>query len=152
MTDPIAFGSATPRYELPLLFAGQSQKEITVNECSARIDMLLQPAIKGRADNPPAAPVDGDCWLVGTGIDDWSGHDHELAAWLGGNWLFVKPRAGLRAYDAGTRQTRFYDGASWGLAPRPADPVGGQIADAEARTAIGEIYDILATLGWIPPS
>ena len=31
MTDPLIFPSATPRYSLPQLFAGQAQKEATVN-------------------------------------------------------------------------------------------------------------------------
>ena len=36
MTDPIALGVRTPRHSLPLLYPGQAQKEVFVNEALAR--------------------------------------------------------------------------------------------------------------------
>ncbi len=41
MSDPVQFEGATPRFALPLLFAGQAQKEFFVNEALLRADMVL---------------------------------------------------------------------------------------------------------------
>ena len=82
MTDPIVFTSASPRFGLPLLFAGQSQKEVFGNEAHALADALLHPAVEGEADDPPATPAEGDCWLVGgapTGA--WAEHADALASY-----------------------------------------------------------------------
>jgi len=40
MTDPITFDSTSPRFGLPLLFSGQVQKEVYLNEALSRLDGL----------------------------------------------------------------------------------------------------------------
>ena len=42
----------------------------------------------------------------------------------------------------------FLDG--WNRPVQPVPPVGGSVIDSEARTAIGAIVDLLATLAIIP--
>lgn len=147
MPDPVTFTSTTPRYGLPLLFAGQAQKELTVNEAHALADALLHPSIEGVAAEPPPDPADGECWLVGIGATgEWASADGKLACWQLGNWLFLAPRDGMSLLDRSTgQQLRFLGG--WQIAEPPAEPAGGATVDAEARAAVADLIDALRTAG-----
>lgn len=152
MPDPITFDSISPRYALPLLFAGQSQKEAFVNEAHALTYALIHCAIEGTAAAPPASPLEGTNWLVGaspTGV--WSGQTGKIACRQAGNWLFVNPRDGMRLLDKSNGQERRFS-AGW-LAPSvPAAPSGGATVDAEARTALADLIAALRTAGVFPTS
>jgi hypothetical protein len=147
MSDPVTFTSVTPRHQIPLIFSGQSQKELTVNEAHTRADALLHPAIEGAASDPPADPEEGECWLVGadpTGA--WTDEEGKLACRQLGNWLFAAPRDGMQVLDKSTGQQVRYLGG-WQVAEAPAEPSGGATADAEARAAIVGLIDALRTAG-----
>src|SRR5690606_18685268 len=100
MSDPIVFTTTTARFGLPLLFAGQAQKEFYVNEAHALTDALLHAACEGEGAAPPASPAAGETWLVAAGATgDWAGQDDALAAFQSGSWLFVQPKEGMRLFD-----------------------------------------------------
>ena len=147
MSDPVTFTSATPRHALPLLFAGQAQKELTVNEAHALADALLHPAVEGEATDPPVAPDEGESWLVGTGATgDWIGEEGKLACREAGNWLFMAPRDGMSVLDRSSGQRILYlDG--WQRPAPPVEPTGGTTADTEARTAIAGLIEALRVAG-----
>lgn len=151
MPDPISFTSASPRHALPMLFAGQAQKEFFVNEANARVDALLHPAIEGEGNDPPASPAEGECWLVGsapTGV--WSGNARKLACFSAAIWLFLDPADGMRVFDRAAGQFLLYrDG--WRAPATPAPPTGGLTVDAEARAAIAGLLAALANAGILPP-
>ncbi|MCC6926107.1 DUF2793 domain-containing protein [Novosphingobium sp.] len=150
MTDPL-FDSRTPRFDLPLLFAGQAQKEGYVNEVSARIDAILHGAIEDELTSPPATPGDGQCWLVGASASgEWSGKSGQIAARQAGNWLFITPCDGMRLLNRATGQEIRFNG-SWLAAPRPSEPSGGSTVDAEARAAINAVIASLTTAGILAP-
>jgi hypothetical protein len=152
MTDPISFPSATPRFSLPLLFAGQAQKEFTVNEAHALCDALLHAACEGAAAAPPPDPADGDTWLVASGATgEWAGQDGAIAARQGGNWLFVAPLEGMRLFDGATGQVLLYR-SGWQRPAAPVAPSGGVVIDAEARAAIAELISALSDAGVLPPA
>jgi hypothetical protein len=147
MPDPIIFTSASPRYRLPLLFSGQIQKELFVNEAHALVDALLHAAVEGEGNAPPAEPEEGECWLVGqepTGA--WADHAGELASFQAGEWIFVAPRDGLRVLDNSTGQDLRYRGG-WQRPATPAPPTGGTTVDAEARAAIAALVEALIAGG-----
>ena len=152
MPDPLNFDSTSPRFALPLLFAGQAQKEAFVNEAHALADALLHCAIEGQASAPPATPVEGTNWLVGTApTGTWAGQPGKIACRQAGNWLFVAPRDGMRLLDQASGQERRYAGG-WLAPTAPAAPSGGSTIDAEARTAITALIAALRTAGVFTPS
>lgn len=146
MSDPISFTSTTPRLELPQLFAAQAQKEFIVNETLARLDMLLHCAVEG-ANEPPAAPAEGEAWIVGADpAGDWHGRAGALAGRQAGTWIFASPREGMRVFARDTQQIAFWkDG--WQRPGAPAAPEGGTTIDAESRAAIGNLIETLRNAG-----
>lgn len=152
MTEPISFTHASPRHELPFLFVGQTQKEFFVNEAHARIDALLHPAVESIANDPPASPAEGECWLAGnTPTGAWAGHPDHLACFSAGTWLMVAPTEGMRVYDKSSGADLLNRAGNWtGIAAVPP-PTGGATVDAEARAAIGALIAALQSGGIILP-
>jgi hypothetical protein len=150
MTDPLSFPSTTPRYRLPLLFAGQSQKEVAVNGAHALADMLLHPAVEGESAASPAAAADGDCWLVGasaTGL--FAGQEGSLACRQADVWTFTPPQDGMRLFDRSSGQFLLFAGG-WRREVAIAQPAGGTTIDAEARASIVAILHLLQRTGMLP--
>jgi hypothetical protein len=158
------------RFALPLLSAGQAQKELYHNEALARLDLLAHAAVEAYGlDTPPATPVVGQCWIVGSSpTSAWAGHAFELAGWTSSGWRFVSPRGGMVAWDAGAGHWLHHDGTNWvngaltatslkisgiqvvgsQLAAIP-DPVGGSVIDSETRSTLVLVLDALRTHGLI---
>lgn len=147
MSDPLLFDAATPRLALPLLFAGQAQKEFFVNEALLRADAAIQCAVEGEADVPPAAPQPGQAWLVGpAGSGAFDGHDRAIAAWTEDGWRFIAPAGGFRVFDR-TRSCFRHFTEEWEVAVAPAPPSGGTTIDAEARAALAQVVEKLMAAG-----
>ena len=147
MSDPITFDSVTPRLALPLLFAGQAQKEFTVNEALLRADLALHCTIEGELATPPVGPVVGQAWLVAanpTGV--FFGHGAAIAGFTASGWRFIAAKTGLRIYDKASACFRHYTD-SWQRCVVPALPGGGTTIDQEARTAIANLLAKLASAG-----
>ena len=152
MTDPISFASTSPRFALPLIYAGQAQKETFINEAHSLADALLHCAIEGTATSPPTNPVDGTNWLVATtAAGDWAGQDGNIACRQAGNWLFVTPRDGLQVFNRANGQHMLF-ATNWKSPSLPDAPTGGSVIDAEARNALTNLISKLQTAGIFPNS
>ncbi len=149
MSDPL-FDSRTARHDFPLLFAGQAQKEGFVNEALTRVDALLHGAVEAELAAPPAAPAEGQCWLVGQRASGaWNSHAGKIAAYAGGNWLFFAPRDGMHVLNRATGQyIRFM--AGWKAPGRPGAPTGGTTIDNEARKSLLALFQSLTEAGVLP--
>ncbi len=151
MSDPINFDSTTPRFALPLLFAGQAQKEVFVNEALALADALMHCAVQGEAAAPPATLVEGHCWLVANApTGGWAGQANKIACRQAGQWLFITPRDGMRILNLATGQDMRRVGGAWAAPTTPASPSGGTIVDSEARIAIVNLLQRLQDAGIFP--
>ena len=149
MSDPIAFPSVTPIIGLPLLIAGQAQKEFVVNQALCLLDALYPRVTKASVAAPPVEVEEGDCFRVtapATGA--WSGQEGDLAVRIGGDWCFVTPREGMQVFDQSDHRQLVYR-TQWEQPSAPANPVGGAVVDSEARTAIVGLIEALATAGLI---
>lgn len=160
----------TPRLALPLLQAGQAQKELFHNEALALLDLIVAGGVEevGR-DGPPGEPAPGQCWIVGTAPSgDWSGHDKQLAGWTDGGWRFLEPIPGMRVWSAADQLFARFDGEAWLVGQESVarllidglpvvgsrvaaivDPAGGALIDVEARAVIVAILTALRDHGLI---
>ena len=131
----------TTNLTLPLLAASQAQKHVTVNEALTRLDGAVQLRLRSRTlTDPPATVLDGECFGVPQGaVNDWAGHDGEVAQYAGGGWVFVIPRRGWRAFVADTGTCDLHDGSGWRRGGLSVTPGGaGLRADSvEADVVIG---------------
>jgi hypothetical protein len=150
MPDSLTFTSSTPRFALPLLHAGQAQKEVFVNEALALADTLLHCSVKGEAAAPPGNSLEGDTWVVSTGATgSWAGHESEIAFRQGDAWIFVAPRNGMRVFDVSAGcEMLFFN--FWRKALLQLEPLGGTSVDGEARAAINDLVSALQALGILP--
>lgn len=150
MSQLVEFTGSTPRFALPYLFAGQTQKEFFVNEAHALIDLLLQPVIEGESNTPPSTPVEGETWLVAdnpTGL--WADQAGVVAGFTGGTWLFITPTNGLRVWDKAANQQIIYRD-SWQQPLEPASVTGGSVVDIELRAAFNQLIEALRISGIFP--
>lgn len=152
MATPVKFPSSTMNFALPLLSIGQAQKEFFINQALSIVDALLQGAIDGSSATPPAEPNVGGCYRVLANADaDWAGRDDQIALWIGGSWTFVDPKPGMKLHDRGAATTLFFDG-EWQTPGAATLPAGGDTIDAEARSAIVQLFDALRKVGILPDS
>ncbi|MBB5716594.1 DUF2793 domain-containing protein [Sphingomonas aerophila] len=164
--------NVTARLGLPMLEAGQAQKELTHNEALATIDLAVWSSVEGAERNdPPAEPTAGKCWLVGSApTGAWSGMTDAIAGWTAGGWRFILPVDGMSVWDSGRKLTWRWSGAAWkpgevtgtrlilggtqvvgAQGTAIAAPAGGNVADTEARLAVVSILAALRLHGLIAP-
>ena len=162
--------SQSARLGLGFLQAAQLLKEMTVNEGLAALDIAVSAAVDGvLIDAPPADPAIGSCFIVGGEPEGaWAGHALSLAGYTGGGWRFVAPVDGLAALDKPSGQLAIFTAGAWEVGhvraaklsiagdqvvgprlPTVAEPVGGTVIDAEARSTISAILARLEQHGLI---
>ncbi|MEP5936940.1 MAG: DUF2793 domain-containing protein [Erythrobacter sp.] len=147
MSEPTIFTSASPKYGLPFLFAGQAQKELFVNQAHALVDALVHTSVEGSTSTPPVAPDQGQSWLIeASPTGNWPDHEGEIATFVDPEWIYVSPRAGMQVYDIGAGQMLIFDNG-WSSAATPSLPSGGATVDTEARQRLATLIQEFRNLG-----
>lgn len=161
--------STTPRLALPLLAAGQAQKEMSHNEALVRVDLCLHGrAVAAEAEIPPEDPAPGQCWILGSDPEgEWAGHAGEVAGWTEGGWRFLTPCEGMRLWLGADAGFALFSDGNWGfgeahgrliveglqvVGPRVeaiAEPSGGTVVDAEARATILAVLNAMRAHGLV---
>ncbi|WP_151720699.1 DUF2793 domain-containing protein [Gemmobacter serpentinus] len=130
----------SPNLSLPYLLPAQAQKHVTHNEALERLDALAQLVVEGfGATTPPADPGVGQIWAVGGGAGgSWSGQGGKLALRVAGDWLFLAPREGWRAWGRAEAELRIWRGSSWQRLPHDQlDGIGiATTSDATNRLSV----------------
>lgn len=161
------------RLGLPLLSAGQAQKEVTHNEALILVDALVSGYCgAGPANAPPSTPEVGISYICGPApTGGWTGHPQALACWTEAGWRFVDPVAGLQILDRSSGCTWRYASGQWSLGivnaaevrvdglkvvgarqPAIAGATGGATVDSEARAALALVLAALRSHGLIAPN
>ncbi|MEP3224886.1 MAG: DUF2793 domain-containing protein [Parasphingorhabdus sp.] len=143
----------TPRFELPLLAAGQAHKEFFHNDALLLLDFLVHPIVQAVAENPDGlSPENGQAWLVASaGAGLWSDVPHHIALWTGGGWRYIKPQESMKIIILSDAVTAIYRGNDWQLFSEIESPQGGGNVDIEARAAIDSILARLRETQFLPP-
>lgn len=163
----------TNRLALPLLSAGQAQKEITHNEALMQLDALVHPAVEAiDVATPPPSPSLGQAWVVpAQSAGAWEGQVDKLVVWTQGGWRFIPPVSGMVLWIKNRLTIAYYTGANWQVGSLPferleiagkrvvgaqqnavADPSGGTMIDSEVRSSVRAILVALRAHGLIATS
>lgn len=139
----------SPNLALPYLMPSQAQKHVTHNEALLRLDALVQLRVAAfGATQPPALPVNGEMYALGTGASDtWAGQDGQLALYAGNAWTFIPPQEGWRAWGVAEAELRVWSGGTWlPVAPmQNIDGLGiGTASDAVNRLAVAADATLLS--------
>ncbi|MCF8473066.1 MAG: DUF2793 domain-containing protein [Emcibacter sp.] len=162
----------TPRLKTPYIISTQSQKEVTHNMALNMFDALVQTAVEtATLSTPPLSPIEGGLWLVSaSATGDWTGHDDELAQFIGGIWQFYLAFEGMTVWLKDDNVTAQFRSGLWQkgivkaqkveisgqqiIGPQQAaisDAIGGSTIDAEARIALNNLLAACRIHGLIAP-
>jgi len=140
----------TARLGLPLLAPSQAQKHVTHNEALQRLDGMVQLVLASiGGQNPPLLPVAGEVHALGLApTGDWSGQGGQLAQWQFGQWQFIAPQTGWRAWDQTDGVMRMYQSGDWGAQLQNIAGLGiGTLSDAQNLLAVASAASLFSHAG-----
>jgi hypothetical protein len=132
-------GTAGPRHGLVWGYVpGESGWGVGgFNPNFAKLDALVHLTVIAITATPPTTPVNGDCYIVGTGATGvWAGHVDDIAVYYTSGWLFIDPAIGVRAFDRTSDGYVRFDGIDWIEELLPAADVSGPASATDAHIVL----------------
>ena len=107
--------TATTKLNLPLIDAGQAQKNVTHNEAILALDQLVQATVLSQTlAAPPATSNDSDAYIVAANATGaWAGKTNQIAAWQQGVWNFYPPDIGWLVWVVAQSRIFVWTGTAW---------------------------------------
>jgi hypothetical protein len=97
----------------------------------AALELLVHLTVYDVKNDPPASPINGECYIVGdTPTGAWAGFPNTVAAWFTTGtpaWKIVYPAVGVHAYTLTTSSFWLFDGFVW--IEKPSGGASVSIAD-----------------------
>ena len=93
-----------------------SNSAVTINKLDEDVVDLIHMVgyVKSITNTPPSSPNEGDSYIVGTsGVNDFSGHDDEIAYYRHGEWNFITPTLYQKMYVLNDIRWYIWNGSSW---------------------------------------
>lgn len=147
MSQLPSLSDSTPNYGMPMLFAGQAQKEFMINKSLSILDAIMPSSIIESLSAPPNTWTDGSAYRVtATATEGWATKEDMIAIAVAGSWHFLPPYPGMRVFDQAADCMLLYRSA-WQFAVEPTAPSSGAVVDDQARAAILQIVAALRDLG-----
>ena len=147
----VNFSSTSPKWALPYLFSGQSQKEVFVNEALALLDCVVACKVEAVTAIVPTSPLEGQAWVVGqAAAGGWSGQADKIAVWRGNAWAFVLPVNGMQVFVQAEQRYIHYNNG-WVSPTLTIAFTDSAQADTSARNAIMALVACLKQAGVIAP-
>lgn len=111
-------------------------------------DFSWQPPVLSILDTPPTG-IKGERYIVGTGTDDWTGKDNNIA-WYDDDWYFTTPYDGMKVYNLDTGKYLVYRDGSWGYILddylyKPFNPAGQTVVGAVNIVGITDMPQFMVT-------
>ncbi len=94
--------------------AGYTKADVDQKLSNVVSGLARKPAVQDLINDPPAAPVIGQNYIVGkapTGL--WVGHPNEVAFWDGTSWVFEAPVKGDTHTNLTSNQAMTWNGTDW---------------------------------------
>lgn len=107
--------TSTARLNLPLIDAGQAQKNITHNEAILALDQFVQASVLSQTlSAPPASNSEGDSYIVAASASGpWAGKTGQIAAFQQGVWNFYAPAVGCLVWVVAQSRIFAWTGTTW---------------------------------------
>jgi len=106
--------ATSPNLGITYLEEGQQSAEVTLNDGTNILDVLVQPTVIDKdLTTPPGSPTDGDRYIVGgSATGGWSGQDDKIALYFNG-WVFITPAEGWHMFVQDENGLYYFDGSAW---------------------------------------